>query len=187
MKAFFASLGLLTDAELQQLDGLLTPRTLAKGEWLIRAGSVCTELVYLRSGLLRSFYTKDNGEEVTYCLTFPGRLMTAMSSLLTRQPTEENIQALARCELLVLRREALEQLYAGSCAWTRVGKLLTEQLYVEMEQRLFALQKLSAGQRYQQLLSQHPDYLQHVPLHHLASFLGVTPRHLSRLRRERAF
>ncbi|WP_400190811.1 Crp/Fnr family transcriptional regulator [Hymenobacter sp. B81] len=187
MKAFFASLGLLSEAELQQLDGLVTARTLAKGEWLIRAGSVCHELVFLRQGLLRSFYTRDNGDEITYCLTFPGRLMTALSSLITQQPTEENIQALLPCELLVLRRPALEALYAGSCAWTRVGKRLTEQQYVEMEQRIFALQKLSARQRYQQLLAEHPDYLQHVPLQHLASLLGITPRHLSRLRREKTF
>ena len=187
MKAFFDSLGVLTKAELRQLDGLTTPRQLGKGEFLIRAGHVCAELVFVRGGLLRSFHATADGTEMTYCITFPGRLMTALSSLITQRPTEENIQALVPTELEVLRRPDLEQLYATSPGWTRVGKLLTEQQYVELEERIFSLQKLSARQRYQQLLTQHPAYLRHVPLQHLASYLNVTPRHLSRLRRELAF
>lgn len=183
MKAFFQSLHILTEAELGRLDGLTSPKRLRKGDFLIQAGTVCAEFVYVRTGLLRSFYVKDNGEEVTYCLTFPGQPMTALSSLITQQPTQENIQALAPTEVEVLRRDDLEELYADSLGWTRVGKFLMEQQYVELENRIFSLQQLSAGQRYQQLLEQHPAYVRHVPLQHLASLLGITPRHLSRLRR----
>jgi len=182
MNSFFQSLHILTEAELVQLDGLKRPKLLQKGDFLIRAGTVCAEFVYVRSGLLRSFHVKDNGEEVTYCLTFPGQPMTALSSLITQQPTKENIQALGPTEMEVLSRDDLEGLYAASLGWTRVGKLLTEQQYVELENRIFSLQHLSARQRYQQLLEQHPAYVRHVPLQHLASLLGITPRHLSRLR-----
>ena len=187
MKSFFQALHLLTEAELSQLHGLTAPKRLGKGDFLIRAGTVCTEFVYVRTGLLRSFYVKDNGEEVTYCLTFPGQPMTALSSLITQRPTEENIQALVPTEVEVLRRDDLERLYATSSGWTKTGKFLTEQQYVELEKRIFSMQRLSAQQRYQQLLEQHPVYVQQVPLRHLASLLGITPRHLSRLRRAVVF
>ena len=187
MKSFFQSLHILSEAELARLDGLTKPKQLRKGDFLIRAGTVCTELLYVHSGLLRSFYVKENGEEATYCLTFPGQPMTALSSLITQLPTEENIQALGPTEVEVLRRDDLERFYADSIGWTRAGKFLMEQQYVELEKRIFSLQQLSARQRYEQLLAQHPAYLRHVPLQHLASLLGITPRHLSRLRRAVSF
>lgn len=184
MKSYFRSLDLLSEPDLEMLNGLTTTKTIGKGEFLITEGSVCNQLVYIKEGILRSYYLKDSGEEITYCITFGDNLMTALSSLITGQPTEENIQALTDLTFEVLKKEDLNILYASSPNWLKAGKMLTEIQYIELEKRMFLLQKHSAKKRYEEFMENHASYLQHIPLQYLASYLNITPRHLSRLRRE---
>lgn len=184
MKAFFKQLNMLTDDELNQLDPYMTKRTLKKGDFLIREGKVCDEVVYISSGILRSFYLSDKGEEITYCLTFEGNMMTAFSSLITGKPTEEAIQALTDVELLAIKKANLDALYESANAWLKVGKYLTELQYVGLENRIFSYQKYSAKKRYEELMAKQPGHVLKIPVQHLASFLNITPRHLSRLRKE---
>jgi CRP-like cAMP-binding protein len=110
--------------------------------------------------------------------------MSAFSSFITQKPTEENIQAVVDSELLILKRSDMEMLYENSSAWQKVGRFLTEMQYVEMEQRTVSFQKHSAKQRYETLIEHHSHYIKFIPLQYLASYLGITPRHLSRLRKE---
>jgi len=100
--------------------------------------------------------------------------MSAFSSFITQKPTEENIQAIMDTELLILKRSDMDMLYEKSSAWQKVGK----------EQRIVSFQKHTAKQRYETLIEQHSNYLKYIPLQFLATYLGITPRHLSRLRKE---
>ena len=72
----------------------------------------------------------------------------------------------------------------SSTNWLKFSRFVAEQSYIEMENRLLAIQMEPAKKRYEDLIENHPDYLQNVPLKYLASFLGITQRHLSRLRKE---
>ena len=184
MKSYFHSLRLLSEQDLDMLNGMTTSKIIRKGEYLISEGSICNQLVYIKDGILRSYYSKENGEEITYCITFGNNLMTALSSLISGNPTEENIQALTDITLEVLKKEDLNRLYAASPNWLKAGKSLTEIQYIELEKRMFLLQKHSAKKRYEAFMETHATYLQYIPLQYLASYLNVTPRHLSRLRRE---
>lgn len=87
-------------------------------------------------------------------------------------------------ELLFISREEYYKLMNSSKNWLQFSRFVAEQSYLEMENRLLAIQMESAKKRYDDLLLNHPDYLQHVPLKYLASFLGITQRHLSRLRKD---
>lgn len=184
MKTFFQQLNMLTADELDQIDQYVTKRKLKKGDFLIREGMVCDEIVYLSSGTLRSFYLSDKGEEITYCLTFEGNMMTAFSSLITGKPTEESIQALTDSALFVIKKKDLDMLYASANTWLKVGKYLTELQYVGLENRIFSYQKYPAKKRYEELIAKQPIHIQQIPVQYLASFLNITPRHLSRLRKE---
>ncbi|MBL6448632.1 Crp/Fnr family transcriptional regulator [Fulvivirga sp. 29W222] len=179
-----STFGILTDSEVNQVKQYLTSRTIQKGEYLITEGKVCQEIAYVENGTLRSFYTKDNGEEVTYCITFAGNFTTAYSSYITGEKTPESIQALSHAELLILKKRDIETMAANSTNWVKLLKFLAEQQYVEMEKRIFSYQKESANERYLELVKNHPDYIQNIPLQYLASYLGITPRHLSRIRKE---
>jgi CRP-like cAMP-binding protein len=182
MKNYFHSLNILSEDELQLLKKITVPKQIKKGAFLIQEGQVCKEVVFIRSGILRSFFTKPNGEVVTYCLTFGNNLMTALSSLLEGRPTHENIQALTDLDLEVIKRDDLILLTENHFGWMKVLKTLVAQQYIELENRMLDLQRLDAKERYEKLLTERSDLIQHIPLKHLASFLNITPRHLSRLR-----
>ena len=112
--------------------------------------------------------------------------MTAYSSLILGTPTNENIEALTDVELLVITKDQLRSLESSSVNALRFSKLMAEHEYIKLEQRIFLLQKETAETRYQDLVRNHPAYIQSVPLVHLASYLGISQRHLSRIRKAKS-
>ena len=89
-----------------------------------------------------------------------------------------------RCWSDDFKKEAVDQLVKDDLNWTRFLKMIAEEEYLELENRFFQLQRDSAAQRYKALLGNQPDYVQKIPLQYLASYLGITQRHLSRIRKE---
>ncbi len=184
LKQLLKSTNILNDSEIA--DGLtyFNPQSFKKGEILIEAGKTCNWMAFVNKGVLRNFYTSSKDEEVTYCLTFPDKIITALSSFITQNRTFENVHALTDVDILIIKREDYYKLMNSSTNWLKFSRFVAEQSYIEMENRLLAIQMESAKKRYEDLIENHPDYLQNVPLKYLASFLGITQRHLSRLRKE---
>ena len=150
----------------------------------IREGETCKSVAFVLSGILRSYYTSDKGDDITYCITFPQNFMTAYSSYLTNEPTQENIQAITPTELLIIPKEKTEALVSKNSNWIFFLKVIAEQQYIELEKRTFQLLGNNATKRYADLLKNQPNYLKSIPLQYLASYLGVSQRHLSRIRKE---
>ncbi|MBL4705868.1 MAG: Crp/Fnr family transcriptional regulator [Flavobacteriales bacterium] len=183
MKDHLKSFNILTEEEIDSFQDLIVPKSLKKGEFFITEGKTCKQIAFIVSGLFRSFYYSSEEEDVTYCLTFENSFLTAYSSFITQLPTDENIQALSDVDLLVISKEKIDQLESSSVNWLRLFKLIAENEYLKMEKRVFMLQRESAETRYLDLIENHPKYLNSVPLNYLASYLGITPRHLSRIRK----
>jgi CRP-like cAMP-binding protein len=183
MKSVFQSIQNRPQNELDQLDNLITFIKLKKGELLLAENQVCNEIYFIKKGILRSYFFNHQGDEITNCFAFENEFMTSFSSFITQNVTEENIQALADTELQVISRQNLEKLYNLGIHWQEIGRKLTEMEYVRLQERMISFQKLSGTQRYEELYKHHQKYLQLIPLQYLASYLGVTPRHLSRIRK----
>jgi CRP-like cAMP-binding protein len=181
------SVNILTDSEIATGMNYFELKSLKKGDFLIEAGKVCNWMAYVNSGVLRNFYISSKDEEVTYCLTFSNKIVSAFSSFITQKETFENIHALTNVELLVIQRSQYYELMNSSENWLKFSRFVAEESYIEMENRLLSLQRESARKRYEDLLKFNPEYLQKVPLKYLASYLGITQRHLSRLRKEISF
>ena len=181
---FLNSWGILTQEEVTGLYEISKRRELEKGDFLIREGSVCDEVAFVESGILRSFYTDEEGVEFTYCLSFPNRFMNAYSSYITGNPTVENIQAISPTKLMVFRKTDVTDYLVESPNWVMLQKFIAEQQYLGLEQRLFSYQKDDATKRYLDLIENYPEYVQQVPLLYLSSYLGISQRHLSRIRKE---
>lgn len=96
IRHFLKSFNILTDIEIDDFLQLLTYKIFKKTEYFIKEGETCKQVAFILTGSLRSYYTSDKDEEITYCITFPNSLMTAYSSFLTAQPTMENIQAITK-------------------------------------------------------------------------------------------
>lgn len=183
MKSVFQSIHVLPQNELDQLDDLISFRKLKKGEVLLKENQVCNEIYFIKKGILRSYFFNHQGDEITNCFAFENEFMASFSSFITQNASEENIQALADTELQIISRESLEKLYKLGIHWQEIGRKLTEMEYVTLQKRMVSFQKLSGSQRYEELYQNHQKYLQLIPLQYLASYLGVTPRHLSRIRK----
>ncbi|MCU0385924.1 MAG: Crp/Fnr family transcriptional regulator [Flavihumibacter sp.] len=187
MKAFrqyLEMVGHLNDEDIRSLLAFVRSRKLKKGDYFIREGQVSSEVGFLVSGLIRSYYTTNSEEEITYCFRFPNDMIAAYSSFITGNKTEENLQAMADVELLVFSKQDLNNLANDNLNWVKFLKKMAELQYIELENRIFQLQKTTALQRYENLLLNHPEYVQKIPLQYLASYLGITQRHLSRIRKE---
>jgi len=183
MKTIFQSIQDFSKDELDLLDDLITFRKLKKGELLLTENQVCNEVVFIESGILRSFFFNHKGDEITNCFAFENEFMASFASFITQEKAEENVQALVDTKLQVLNRKALEKLYQSGFNWQETGRKLTEIEFVNLQKRMISFQKLSGAQRYEELYKNHQKYLQLIPLQYLASYLGVTPRHLSRIRK----
>ncbi|MCU0432188.1 MAG: Crp/Fnr family transcriptional regulator [Bacteroidia bacterium] len=186
LKTYLLAFGFLTEGDVEDLLRHVSFRKLERNEFFIREGEVNDEVGFVLSGIFRSFYVSPVGDEITYCILFPDIFIAAYSSYITGNPSVENIQAIAPAALIVLPRREIARLSAVSTGWLRFEKMVAEQQYLELERRVFQFQKESAAERYASLLRDYPDYVKHIPLHYLASYLGITQRHLSRIRREAA-
>ena len=162
----------------------MKPRSFKKDDFLMKEGKTCDWIAYIGSGIVRNFYYSSKGEEITYCLTFPNAFISAYSSFIRNKETFENLQAISDVEALIIRKKDYQALINSSRAWLEFSNHFAEQSYVLMEERLLSLQMESAEQRYRSLLRSSPEYLEHIPLKYIASYLGITPRHLSRLRKD---
>lgn len=183
LREYLLSFEILSEEDIDLLEGKIQKVELKKDEYYIKEGSVCKSVAFVVSGIFRSFYATSNEEETTYCFRFENTFLSAYSSFLTQNKSVENIQALSDSVLLVIPRAEILKLEEKSRNWLRFFKIMTEQEYIDMEKRIFLLQKESAEKRYKDLLQNQPEYLQLIPLNYLASYLGITQRHLSRIRK----
>ena len=108
MKDFFKSFEFINDEDLNLIDSLVTKRILKKGEYLIQEGKVSNEIALIKSGILRLFYNNAAGEDITGCLAFDNEILSAYSSFITQEPSEENIQAVCDTEVAILTKEQLK-------------------------------------------------------------------------------
>ena len=187
LNRFLKSFNILKDNEIEDFIQLSTHKLLNKGDYFIQEGETCNQIAFVLSGSLRSYYISHRDQEITYCITFPKNLMTAYSSFLTGQGAQENIQAITATELLIIQKDKFEKIRQQNQNWISFLKIIAEQQYIEMEKRIFLLQKSDAAKRYADLMQNHPEYIQKIPLTYLASYLGITQRHLSRIRKEFTF
>jgi len=180
---YLKSFDLLTENEISSFERKLTYKKLKKGDFFIEEGKISREVAFVTSGLFRSYYYNQNEEEVTYCFTFSNSFISAYSSFLSQKKTIENIQALVDVEMYSISKDEIIELEKSSVNWLRVFKLIAEEEYIKMEDRIFVLQKESAKNRYEDLIKNHSELLKLIPLNYLASYLGITQRHLSRIRK----
>ena len=187
LKSTLKTFNILTDAEIESFIRLFTSKKLNKSDFFIKEGDICNEIAFIVSGTFRSFYISGQGEEITSCIKFPGSLMTAYSSFITGKSTFVNMQAITSAELLVVQQKVMDDLTVSNPNWMKFSKIIAEQQYIELEKRTFQLQGDTAIDRYTALIKNHPEFIQHIPLQYLASYLGITKRHLSRIRKELNF
>jgi CRP-like cAMP-binding protein len=174
----------LTDREWQAFEMHISVRSLHKKHFLIKQGQTAREVYFLLSGCCRLYYETDGDEKTTYFF-FENNLVGDYLGCLTGNPSTMSIQALEDCTLLCFRYEALTTLYDQFPVYQIFGRKLAEYLFAGLDMRLAELLTLSPEQRYIKFIntSIKRKIIERIPQQYIASYLGITPVSLSRIRR----
>jgi CRP-like cAMP-binding protein len=172
----------ISDQEWETISACFKQRIYNKDEIVLKEGNICRHLYFAESGLLRYFIYKD-GNDITKFFTKAPYCFTSQVSFTAEKPATENIQALEESVIWETTLKQANDLLELKSWNTFVRKLIQEvQFYTE--QILQAIQTETAENRYIKMLEQQPQLVQRIPLKHLASYFGIAPQSLSRIRKK---
>jgi CRP-like cAMP-binding protein len=172
----------MTDEDMMQVFEKATFKEYNKGDLIISEGKVENYLYFVVEGMARTFFYKEE-KETSLDFFFAGGFFSSYESFLERKPSRLNIEALTPLITMRMNYNALQELYVKNPKLQQIGRIITEELFRRLSERVQDLLSLSASERYQKLLEAQPEYVQHIPLKYLASYLNVTPESLSRIRK----
>lgn len=155
---------------------------ITKNHTLLEQGKICRNLYFLENGLLRFFIIKD-GVEITKFFTIAPYCFTSQASFNSRLPASESIQSIEKSTIWETTYEENQELLQLK-SWNNFARKITQEVQFFTEEILEELQTETAEDRYQKLLKNQPDLLHRIPLKHLASFYGIAPQSLSRIRKK---
>lgn len=174
----------ITDEEIEVLKGKLVPKKARKRQFLLNAGDVCQYMIFVERGLLRSFSDDRNGSEHTMQFAMEGWWISDMASFLSGEHSNYNIEALEESELLLMTRAVMDELIDKVPSIQGYFLTLMQNHIVALQRRINVVQSMSAEETYLKLMEVNPDLINRVSQQHIASYLGITPETLSRVRRQ---
>jgi CRP-like cAMP-binding protein len=168
--------------QVQPLLDLAAEESLKKGEFFTRPGEPVSRFAIVLEGLVRHYYVDARGKESVKAFRGPFEFSGPYAELISGRPSRTFIQALFPARLLCLKWVELQRAAERSAELQGMLRRFAEASFVAKEQREYEFLQLSAEERYQQFCRERADYLAHVPLHQIASYIGITPVALSRIR-----
>ncbi len=159
------------------------PKSCKKGDFFIESGMVCDSIGFIETGGFQFYYFRD-GDEITTYVSGENNFAVSLSSFLKQVPSALNVRALADSEIQVISKTDFDFLKREIPRFLEFYIGLLEYQITCIEDSRFNLITLSAEERYQKLLNEEPHLIQELSVQHLASILGITPRHLSRIRKK---
>jgi len=182
-------------SKIQQLSGLsseaaiwlgraLEEFTFKKNETVLKEGKVCSYLYYINRGMMAGYYHLQD-QEVCNWFALENDFATSYYSFITRQPSYEIITCTENTSVQAISYSKLNELYHLFPETERAGRLILEDYYSRLEERLISIQFKSARERYLNLLKKRPEIIQRAPLGRIASYLGMKQETLSRIRADK--
>lgn len=174
----------LTDEEYAFFIGLTKPQTISAKEILIHEGDRCTNLYFVEKGALYSYLTDNNGDAHVVQFALEGYWISDLYSFFSDRPALYTVEALEACQLLSLDKVAFQKCCDHLNKMDRFFRILIQNAYVGAQYRIARTFSAEAEQRYCELVENQPDIVQRVPQFLIASYLGVKPQSLSRIRKQ---
>ncbi|HEY9047100.1 MAG TPA: Crp/Fnr family transcriptional regulator [Ohtaekwangia sp.] len=173
----------LTAEEQEQIKPYLTLKKLRKKQYLLQEGDICKAIAFVEKGSLRE-YSVDNGTEHIIQFALEGWTISDLFSFLTGEPATYNIDALEDSELVLVTKSAHEELLKVLPKYETYIRLQITNAYIALQRRLTTIISLPIEERYTIFTEMYPDIVQRVPQHMIASYMGLTPETLSRMRKK---
>ena len=182
MKQFIQEFAGIDDSTAQAFVDLFTYSSLKKGDNFISEGETGHKVAFIKEGLLRSYYISPKGDEYNKHFFLAGVFVAPLTSLVLKTPSPLYIGALENTSLLIADYNDVEKLYKEKPLLNRLGRILVEFAWIGKERRETQLIMTDARERYKTFIDEYPGLEQRIPQYHIASYLGITPVQLSRIR-----
>ncbi|OSZ77429.1 cyclic nucleotide-binding protein [Chitinophagaceae bacterium IBVUCB2] len=173
----------LTQEEEALIKTYLTPKKLRKKQYLLQEGDVCKNIAFIEAGALKAYSVDDTGNEHIIQFGIEGWIISDLYSFLTGEPATYNIDAIEDAELILISKSAHEELLLKIPKYETYTRLNITGAYLAMQKRLTSIISSPLAERYANFTALYPDIVQRVPQHMIASYMGLTPETLSRVRR----
>ena len=170
-----------------EFESYFTIKNVKKGELLLNIGEVCKHVYFINSGLVRCFYYSGSEQkEVTGQFFSDNRFLTDYYSFICQGPGNMGIEALEDSEIISIPRPGIYNMYDKYHSAERFGRLIAEQTFIEMHESIVGERTLSPEERYIKFIEERFSIFQRISLSMVASYLQITPEHLSRIRKKLA-
>jgi CRP-like cAMP-binding protein len=177
----------LSDRDQEAVQSFFSPKKLRKKQYLLQAGDVCKHLTFVSKGLLRTYNVDDKGDEHMSIFGWEGWWISDFNSFLTGEPALFNIDAIEDSELLLISRSDYEALTLAVPIMDRYFRILYQNSLITKERRLMSSITHSAEEKYLLLVESNPQIIARIPQNLIASYLGIAPETLSRIKKNLAF
>ena len=176
----------LSDEEFKKVISFVSPVSIKRKQIMLQAGEISRHSIFVCRGCLRSYSIDEKGIEHISQISLEDRWIANLYSLITQKPSDLYIDAIEDSDLLLLPANMMDKLYDEVPRMERFFRLMMQNAYVATQRRLNSTLSISAEERYLELFETYPALLLRVPLVHIASYLGITPESLSRIRKQLA-
>ena len=173
----------LTEEEQELIKNYLTVKKLRKRQYLLQEGDVCRCVAFVEKGALRLYRVNEDGSENIVAFALDGFFITDLYSFLTNEISTYNIDAIEDSELVLITRSASDELRTLSSRYQEFIFRETSEAYIQLARRITSIISLGLEERYKELTTEYPDIIHRVPQHMIASYMGLTPETLSRVRK----
>lgn len=173
----------LTQEEQELIKNYLTLKKLRKKQYLLQEGDVCKSVSFVEKGALRLYKVNEDGSEHIVQFALEGQFLTDLYSFLTNELSIYNIDAIEESELVLITKSASDELRKRSPKYQEFIFQATSEAYIQLEKRMTSVISLSLEERYKELTTNYPNIIQRLPQHMIASYMGLTPETLSRVRK----
>jgi len=181
IRTYFNSFITLSDTEWSDFKKCLSQKLVEQKSFILKKGEVCSYLAFIENGLFR-FYNMEDGEEKITSFFFSGDFISNYRSFLTGLPSKHFIESMQDSVIYKIDKKDLLALYDKHQNLERLGRLIAENLYLNVAKRLDSFLFDSPKQRYEDLVRRNSKLLEAIPQYMLASYLGIKPETLSRIR-----
>ena len=182
LKASICRMAEINDLAWEDLQSKLVYKELKKKEKFVKAGNICRSVAFVAKGATRYYYTID-GNDITTFFTFENSWISSYNSFIEQKPSLVTVEAMEDSSIWILSYADLQALYSQYHAFERFGRMIGEFLYCCMDDRSYNLLLKSPEQRYLNALQENSQFFERVPQRYIASYLGIAPESLSRIRK----
>lgn len=183
VKTYFNRYVKFSDAEIDEIFSKLTPKLFQKKDYILQEGKICNSKYFIISGLVRSFYIDNKGNEKITQFAIENWWVTNMESFIKNTPSAISIQALEKTEILLIDKVELERLFFSIPKLERLFRIITENMLIAIQRKNDIYLQMKSKNRYHDLVKHFPKFIQRVPQYMIASYLEITPEYLSELRK----